>query len=458
MFYGANERDFYFMNGLIWWIIGLSLAFITLLVVSIRIFKENSNLKHKYSAIIDIDEEVDFRVKLREEEDNKIGLLRKDYKEKYNIYQELTDKIELLQDSLDMCDIGLYEPHFHWRDAERYKIAIMHNRDKQKLMVKNKEAVTCAMDWTVGGSKKEGRQMVQRYIKLMLKAFNGECDSLICNVRWNNIKRMEERMTKAFTDINKLGENVQIKIAYAYLKLKQEELWLTFEHEQKKQEEKEEQRAIREQIREEEKLQKEIERKQKEIEKQEKEALELQKLLEQARKEGKEEAAQQYANKLQEMQEIIDNGNRRLSEAQKTKVGHIYVISNIGSFGENVYKIGMTRRLEPQDRVDELGDASVPFKFDVHAMIKSNNAPELEHKLHELFKNKSVNRINYRKEFFRVSLDEIEQAVKDEGYSEIEFTKVAEAQEYNETLAIIKAESEIKETKQAEKELMPESI
>ncbi len=157
------------------------------------------------------------------------------------------------------------------------------------------------------------------------------------------------------------------------------------------------------------------------------------------------------------MQLIIDNGNRRLSEAQKTKAGNVYVISNIGSFGENIYKIGMTRRLEPQERVDELGDASVPFKFDVHAMIKSDDAPALENKLHELFKLKSVNRVNYRKEFFRVTLEEIEQAVKEYTNADIEFTKIAEAKEYRETQAILLSENN-KEEKIIESNVLPSNI
>ena len=125
-----------------------------------------------------------------------------------------------------------------------------------------------------------------------------------------------------------------------------------------------------------------------------------------------------------------------------TKCGHIYVISNIGSFGENVYKIGMTRRLDPMERINELGDASVPFKFDVHAMIFSEDAPALENKLHETFRDKSVNMVNMKKEFFRVSLEEIEKVVKD-NYAEIEFTKIAEAKDYRETLAILKAKEKV---------------
>lgn len=142
------------------------------------------------------------------------------------------------------------------------------------------------------------------------------------------------------------------------------------------------------------------------------------------------------------MQEAESRKERAISQAQLTKCGYIYVISNIGSFGENIYKIGMTRRLEPMDRINELGDASVPFKFDVHALIFSENAPELEAKLHNHFKDKAVNLVNLKKEFFNVSLSEIEKVVH-ENYAEIEFTQIAEAKDYRETLAIRKAKENI---------------
>ena len=136
------------------------------------------------------------------------------------------------------------------------------------------------------------------------------------------------------------------------------------------------------------------------------------------------------------MKEAHERKERAISMAQQTKRGHVYIISNIGSFGEQVYKIGMTRRLEPVDRIKELGDASVPFQFDIHAMIYSEDAPTLENALHKAFANKKVNMLNYRKEFFKVTLDEIEQKAKEIGL-ETEFTRLPEAMEYRETLAIL---------------------
>ena len=194
-------------------------------------------------------------------------------------------------------------------------------------------------------------------------------------------------------------------------------------------------------MREEEKAQRDFEKAQKEAEKEEK-------LIQQAMKKAQEEIAKaseeeraKYEAQLTELQEKLreaeEKNQRALSMAQQTKSGHVYVISNIGSFGENIYKIGMTRRLEPLDRVNELGDASVPFKFDVHAMIYSEDAPDLENQLHKTFNKNRLNFVNLRREFFDISLDEIEKVVK-ENHGEIEFIKKAEAKEYRESLIIKK--------------------
>ena len=276
---------------------------------------------------------------------------------------------------------------------------------------------------------------------LFRSAFNGECDSLIAKVKWNNIEQFEERIKKTFEAINKLNSSQNIDIQYEFLQLKIDELRLTHEYELKKYEEKEEQRRVRELMREEEKAQRDFEKAQKEAEKEEK-------LIQQAMKKAQEEIAKaseeeraKYEAQLTELQEKLreaeEKNQRALSMAQQTKSGHVYVISNIGSFGENIYKIGMTRRLEPLDRVNELGDASVPFKFDVHAMIYSEDAPDLENQLHKTFNKNRLNFVNLRREYFDISLDEIEKVVK-ENHGEIEFIKKAEAKEYRESLIIKK--------------------
>jgi hypothetical protein len=225
------------------------------------------------------------------------------------------------------------------------------------------------------------------------------------------------------------------------LELKLDEMALSYEYEQKKYEEKEEQRRIREQMREEEKAQKEFERAEREAEDEERRytrALEKVKSeLAFATQSEIEELNRKISFLQQNLQQAQERKMRAISQAQMTKVGHIYIISNIGSFGEDVYKIGMTRRLDPLDRVRELGDASVPFRFDVHAIIYSEDAPSLEYELHKNFKDRRMNMINGRKEFFKVSLDEIEAFISQQTNASIQFTKLAEAKEYRETLKFV---------------------
>ena len=307
-------------------------------------------------------------------------------------------------------------------------------------MISGDTAAICNTKWTVGDSEAKGRTVVNRYKKLMLRAFNGECDVLIAKVKWNNINQMKERMQKLFDAINKLGEGFNVYLNNQYLDLKRKELILEHEYQTKRQQEKEAMRAIQEELREEEKAKREFEQAQREAEKEE---ANYQKALDKARKEmelatgEKHDKLQSQIQRLeQELKEAQEKKERALSMAQQTKRGHVYIISNIGSFGENVYKIGMTRRLEPTDRIKELGDASVPFLFDIHAMIYSDEARTLEYELHKAFTNKKVNMLNYRKEFFNVTLDEIEEQIKKIGI-EAEFSRLPEAMEYRETLAIL---------------------
>jgi hypothetical protein len=284
---------------------------------------------------------------------------------------------------------------------------------------------------------------------------------LIAKVKWNNAEKSKDRIVKAFETINKLGATHNIEIMTDYVGLKLKELSLTYEYELKKYEEKEEQRRIREQMREEEKAQREFERAQREAEDEEygyAKALEKAKIELQSKGQENNDMLLERVRLLeQQLQEAHEKKERAVAMAQLTKVGHIYVISNIGSFGEDVYKMGMTRRLDPLDRVRELGDASVPFHFDVHAIIYSENAPQLEYELHQKFSDRRINRVNIKKEFFRVSLNEIESFVNEHTGASIEFTKVAEAKDYRETLTLSeRLKAEIKSEPQSNK--FPENI
>ena len=405
----------------------------------------------KYKPILDIDKEIVNKTKEFQELTKKQSLeinkaneelseLRVKYANSLEIYKKLRKEVSLYESKLDLIEFGVFEPIYEFDKSNEYRIEQKRIIQLQKEMIKDETAATCATNWTVDGSEAKGRAKTKRNIKLVLRAFNGECNSLITKVKWNNANQMQERIKKSFEAINKLGKSSTISIEYNYLDLKIKELILEHEFQLKKQREKEELRTIREQIREEEKAKREFEKAQKAAEKEEKS---YQSALEKARNEiaevtgEKHDKLQAQIDKLeQELKEAQKKKERAISMAQQTKRGHVYVISNIGSFGENVYKIGMTRRLEPTDRVKELGDASVPFKFDIHAMIYSDEAPTLEKELHHAFDDKKVNMLNYRKEFFKVSLDEIENQINKIGIEAV-FTKLPEAIEYRETLAIL---------------------
>lgn len=338
-----------------------------------------------------------------------------------------------------MQSFGFYNPKYNLENSEQYKEQLDFIRQKQKQMVKDKTAVTY-IDWKVNNSTSEGRKMTNDMIKLTLRAFNLETDNVILKVKFNNIQASEKRLNSSFDTINKLGKVTKVKITNQYLQLKFQELYLAFEYEKKKQEEKEEQLRIKEEMREKAKVEKELEVAKRKIEKEETHfnnaISDIKTKLEKASDKEKESLLKKLEELECKIKEIKETKKDIENREQNTRAGYVYIISNIGSFGENVYKIGMTRRLEPMDRVSELSSASVPFPFDVHAMIFSEDAPTLENTLHKEFDNRRVNKINQRKEFFEVSLSEIEKIVKEKHNKVVEFTKLAQAEEYRRSLAI----------------------
>lgn len=359
---------------------------------------------------------------------------------------ELAKQIELrkkeiivLDDEILLESFALYKPKFKFLTSEEYKTRLDACREKQKQLIKDGLAVKINENWTVNNSKAEGRKMVNDMKKLMLRSFNNECDYCVDNVKFNNMEVNEKRIEKSFEELNKLGRIMQASITEAYKKLKYEELYLAFEYQQKKQEEKEEQKRIREELREQQKLEQEIRQAREKLAKEKKHFTRAINELESRLKEVTddteralvleklEEVKEQYAE-LEKEEKVIDY------REQNAKAGYVYVISNIGSLGENVYKIGMTRRLEPLERIDELGDASVPFEFDVHALIFSDNAPALEAKLHEHFYKSRINKLNDRKEFFRADIHEIEKVIKENYDKVVDVVKEAPAEQYRESL------------------------
>lgn len=323
----------------------------------------------------------------------------------------------------------LAEEFGHTEAGERLRMA----REASKSMIQSGQAATCEY------AEANRRETA---ISFVIDAFNGKVDSVLSRTKQDNFGKLGQEIRDAFTLINAHGEAFRnARITDAYLASRLEELkWSTIAMEIKNRE-KEEQRAIKERIREEERARKEFERAIKEAEREEEV---VKKAMEKARKEieaadGEKKAMYEakLADLTQRLKEAEEKNQRALSMAQQTRMGNVYVISNVGSFGENIYKIGMTRRLEPLDRVRELGDASVPFEFDVHAMIPSQDAPKLEHDLHQRLLRAQVNKVNPRKEFFRLSINDIKAVVDSLGI-EAKWTLTADAADYRETLALEK--------------------
>ena len=356
--------------------------------------------------------------------------------------RELKDALEELQQAKDqiietneeilMQSFGLYTPRYSFMNADEYKAHLLEIRTKQKDMIKAKTAVN--------GNASKGKKMVSDMQKLLLRAFNSECDDVIEHVKYNNIEASEKRITTSREAISKLGTIMEVSIQPKYYRLKIEELHLAFEYAQKKQQEKEEQKEARARMREEAKLAKEIEEERKKLEKEQQHYQNALDRINAQLVSASEVDRAAIEEKKAELLAQLDKIDKEFKDVDyreaNQRAGYVYVISNIGAFGENVYKIGMTRRLDPQDRVDELGDASVPFDFDVHAMIFSDDAPRLEAALHNAFADRKLNFVNQRREFFRVSLDEIKKVVKENYDRSVEFVELAPAEQYRESIKL----------------------
>ncbi len=324
--------------------------------------------------------------------------------------------------------------------SEEYKSKYNLSILREKTLTK----IGAALD-TVYQSNNHSVKEINSDEKQLLRCFNSEIAAILTSITIKNIDSSKKKIIRTFETLNKLFETDKVSISSNMLEIKLEQADLMYAYQYQKEQERLQQKAIREQMVEEEKVRREIEKEKAKIEKEENQfKKEITKLMGYMQKSNEAEK-QLYIDKIHELEaklkQVEADKKDVLNREQNTRAGYVYVISNIGSFGEDVYKIGMTRRLEPMDRVKELGDASVPFEFDVHAMIFSDDAPALETVLHNTFRDNQVNKVNPRKEFFRVKLSEIEKVVKENFNATVTFTKVAEAAQYRESLKLEQAVS-----------------
>lgn len=363
---------------------------------------------------------------------SEIATLQENYRKKHASYEALLRQVASFDDSIAYAGFGVYAPHFEFGDAEAYRNAILQVREQQKAMIAANTAVISNKepDTTI-----RGETATSRALKLTLRAFNGEADAAIANVRWNNVGAMEQRIIRAREQLDRINSGLGIFIHADYGALKLKELYLAHEHREKLKAETEQRAELARRAITEQKLKRDLDLAMDEEER-------FGRLLAQARL----EASKFVGARLKTFAEQIASLERELAAAQnkaarargmldEQRSGYVYILSNIGAFGEKVFKIGMTRRLDPADRIRELGLDAVPFAFDTHAVIQSNDAVALERSLRLAFRGQEINPRRPSCDFFRVGLDEVEAAVRrlapDAG-----FVRQIEARDYRETMEL----------------------
>lgn len=342
----------------------------------------------------------------------------------------VTEETALLQEA------GVYEYHHPLEDSVEYQEALKGIREQIKAMTrKDGGAVSGSTNWTVNGSLPQGRKMVRDFSKLMLRAYNAEADNLVRGLKPYKLEAAKERLAKVAATIVRLGQTMDIRISSPYHQLRERELTMTADYRQKLAEEKELEREEKERLREERAAQKEMEREKARLEKEKQHYLNA---LEVLRAKGDADAVARHEAELAEIEKAISDVDYR---AANIRAGFVYVISNIGSFGEGIVKVGLTRRVDPTVRVRELGDASVPFRFDIHALQFSKDAVGIEANLHQRLADRRVNRINTRREFFYATPEEVKSHLLEVAGELLSFEDVPEALEFRQSKNLAEAEA-----------------
>lgn len=381
------------------------------------------------------------------DEEKRLGALKVQLSDTEKELQSARSKLLLTQqqilgaeDTIQLESFALYTPKYRLINSLEYKARLDVLREDQKRSARGLSAeVDTWESHAVELTKAQWKKLRKDALKLALRSFNSESEYCIDNVKFSNLEKMEERIRRSFETCNKLLSSVDAWWKDIVLERKLQELHLAYEYQLKRQEEKEAARQAREDQREQEKLEREIREARAKIEKERRHfTAAIQKLqlrLAAASDPNERGDLQTRIDEISSQCGLLDEEEKQLDyREQNARAGYVYVISNIGAFGEGVFKIGMTRRLEPMDRVDELGDASVPFRFDVHALVFSDNAPALEAKLHSHFAAGRLNKVNGRKEFFRANLNEIESVIRANYDAVVEVVHAAPAEQFRESV------------------------
>lgn len=329
-----------------------------------------------------------------------------------------------LDDERVLQEVGIYRYHHPLENAAEYKEELARLNEQIKEMVKRGEAVLASDMFTFNNSLAKGRRMTAEFSKLMLRAYNAEADNCVRALRAGNVQTAKKRLEASVSTIAKLGAMMEMRVNPEYHALRLRELELTADHLMKVQVEKEEAREERERLREERKAEQELAAERARLDKEREHYANALATLEAS---GDESGIADLNRRLREIDEAIERNDYR---AANIRAGYVYVISNRGALGPNMVKIGLTRRLEPMDRVRELGDASVPFPFDVHALFFADDAVTVEAELHRAFADRRVNHVNQRREFFFATPAEVREVLMEKVGNLLEFTERPEATQY----------------------------
>lgn len=332
------------------------------------------------------------------------------------------DQVVELDDERILQQVGIYRYHHPLENAVAYKERLTSISARIAEMVKVGAAIENSNMFTFDGSLSKGRSMVSDLSKLMLRAYNAEAENIVRTLRAGNTQTALRRLNALREAIARLGRMMEMRISESYHSLRIEEIELTADYQMKKAEEREAAREERERLREERRVAMELAAAREKLEKQ---RAHLVTVIDKLKASGEEDL--ELERKLADVDNAIAQNDFR---AANIRAGYVYVISNVGAFGQHVVKIGLTRRLEPLDRVTELGDASVPFRFDVHTIYFSEDAVTLEAELHAHFAKRRVNWANDRKEFFFATPAEVRQVLTAKVGALLEFAEQVEATEY----------------------------
>ncbi|MET4638156.1 DUF4041 domain-containing protein [Mycetocola sp. 2940] len=333
-----------------------------------------------------------------------------------------------LDDAVILQDVGIYRYHHPLESAVAYQERLGAIEGRAAELIKTGRAIVKSELFTFNNSLAQGRRMTDDLSKLMLRAYNAEADNSIRTLRAGNVVTAKRRMDATRTAIAKLGRMMEMQINDEFHALRIEEIELTSDWLMKKQEEREEQREERARLKEENRVAKELAEERARLDKERAHLLNALSVLEQ---QGQSDA--DLLDRLSLIDAAIEQNDFR---AANIRAGYVYVISNEGAFGKNVVKIGLTRRLEPADRIAELSGASVPFRFDTHTLYFSEDAVTLENELHKHFADRALNRANARKEFFFASPSEVRDVLLEKVGNLLEFTETADAMEYRQSVGL----------------------